>query len=116
MNSIKILTLSFSLSTTLFSLLLLNSCQKQGSSRINPPTTAEECDNIGLKKFKGFPNESFLYKNHCEKKIQHTYTPYLCQKILESFMMNGDVNALKDSFGNRAKECLTGDDIKRFQK
>ena len=88
--------------------LVLLGCQKKVYD-------AKTCEELSIRAFKGWPRDAKEYNDNC-KGIEITFTKEKCQKVLNHFILNGNLEILKKEFGEKASKCLTSGDLEKFQK
>ncbi len=76
---------------------------------------AKTCEDLSIRAFKGWPKDANEFKKNCQG-VEITFTKEKCQEVLNDFIMNGNIDALKAKHGERASECLTNADLEKFNK
>ena len=87
--------------------LTLLSCQKE--------YTSEVCDELSQMTYKGYPNQSREFKDHCQG-VEITYTQERCQSALSDLMLGKSLDTLKSTYGEHIDRCFTENDLARFHK
>ncbi len=77
---------------------------------VDPKT---ECEQLAFGTFKGNPKSAQAYKKKCQQ-VTTGYTPQLCQRALEAFILHGDKKLLESAFGPQIMNCFTENDLKNF--
>jgi len=95
----KVLTFSFLLIATI-------ACNKT-------EFTKKECEELSMKKYKGYQRESHQFDNYC-KMYQIHYTSSRCQKALKKLILGTPLTKLKQLHGEDIDQCFTKNDIKHF--
>lgn len=75
--------------------------------------TKNECEDLSIKKFKGYQTESYKFDNYCMQYNLH-YTQALCKKALNQFILGASLKKLAAAHGARISECFTKNDLKKF--
>ena len=88
----------------LIPLLLIFSC-----------TQRIDCENLSMKKFKGFPRAAHKFDQEC-KGIDVKYTSELCQKALVDLIVFKNTKKVVARFGAPVMGCFTQSDLKRFRE
>ncbi len=86
--------------------LLLISCSKTNF-------TKNECEDLSIKKFKGYQTESYQFDNYCLQYKLH-YTQARCKKALNQLILGANLSQLTAAHGARISECFTKNDLKKF--
>lgn len=88
--------------------LLISACQKKVYNSV-------VCEDLSIRAFKGWPKALNEYKKNCQG-IEITFTKQRCQEVLNNFVLIGDIDLIKSKYGERASECLTLSDLKKFTR
>ena len=88
-------------------LLLLASCQ--GGS----PLSRQECEELSLKAYKGFPQALNTFNKRCQN-VEITYTKEHCQKAFKDLVLDGRPSALKNKYGDRVLDCFSEKEKGKF--
>ena len=88
--------------------LLTSSCSKT-------IYTQNDCEELSMKKFKGYQRESHLFDNNCEKFDIH-YSHSKCQSALKDMILGATMKKLKAQYGPKVDQCFTENDINNFNK
>jgi hypothetical protein len=77
--------------------------------------TQSDCEELSMKKFKGYQRESHIFDNNCKKFDIH-YTSSRCQKALKDMILGSSLKSLKATYGPKIDQCFTENDLNKFQK
>ena len=77
--------------------------------------TAEICDDLSMKFFRGLPKPSKDYKDNCSD-FNLSYTQEKCKKALQDLMLGTNSSKLKDKHGDKIMGCFNEGDLNRFLK
>lgn len=80
-------------------IILVASCNKE--------YTQESCEELSLKKYRGFPNASHEFDKNCKGKFQIKYTQKACNAAFLGLVTHGSKEKLEAEFGKRILECFT---------
>ncbi len=75
--------------------------------------TQEICEELSMKKFKGFPRDTKEFNDNC-KHIKVKYTKSVCQSALESMILGAKKDFLIKKFGADVMGCFSKNDLKKF--
>lgn len=74
-----------------------------------------DCENLSMKKFKGFPRAAHKFDKKC-RDVPVKYTSELCQKALVDLIVLKNIDKIKERYGAPVTGCFTKNDLKRFLK
>ncbi len=77
--------------------------------------TAELCEDLSMKFFRGLPKPSKEFKDNCGN-FELTYNQDKCKKALQDLMLGTNQNALEKKHGSKIMGCFNKGDLDRFLK
>jgi hypothetical protein len=86
--------------------LALSSCSKKNY-------TQDDCEELSMKKFKGYQRESHLFDKNCKSFTIH-YSKMRCQKALKEMILGSSLEQLKKKHGSKVDQCFTDNDLQKF--
>ena len=75
----------------------------------------EECNQLSMKKFRGFTDAHKKFKDNC-LNFEIKYTQELCQAALTYLMQTNHLSEVKKKFGDPVENCFNSEDLQRFNK
>jgi hypothetical protein len=75
--------------------------------------TLADCEELSMKKFKGYTRESHQFDKNCGKFKIH-YTGFLCQLALKDLILGTPLIHLEKKHGEKISHCFTENDLKKF--
>ena len=87
--------------------LILSSCNKTYD--------LEACNDLSMKKFKGFTDARKKFEENCTK-FEIKYTQELCQTALNVLILKNSLKEVKDKYGAPIENCFNPQDIKKYDK
>lgn len=88
--------------------LLVSSCSKK-------VYTQDDCEELSMKKFKGYQRDSHLFDKNCMSFDIH-YNKARCQKALKDMILGSSLEKLRAQNGPKIDSCFTENDLNKFQK
>jgi len=77
--------------------------------------SAELCEELSMKFFRGLPKPSKEFKDNCGK-YKLNYTQEKCKKALQDLMLGTNQVALEKKHGSKIMGCFNKGDLERFLK
>lgn len=75
----------------------------------------EACNQLSMKKFKGFTDARKKFELNC-MTFDVKYTQELCQSALTDLILSNNLSEVKNKYGEPIENCFTEEDIKRYRK
>jgi hypothetical protein len=75
----------------------------------------ESCNDLSMKKFKGFTDARKKFEENCTS-FEVKYTHDLCQAALNDLILNNNLTAIKEKYGEPIENCFNEQDIKKYNK
>lgn len=92
---------------TLILLTILIGCSKHYDQ--------EACEELSMKKFRGFPNASRQFDDNC-KNFKIKYNQRVCQNAYNKLISTGDIKRLQSRYGEKIIGCFTKKDLKIYSR
>ena len=85
------------------------------SSSCNKKYDLESCNQLSMKKFRGFTDARKKFEVNC-MNFDVKYTPELCQSALTDLILNNNLFEVKQKYGGPIENCFSEEDLRKYNK